>query len=89
MINNATKSQLKQKIDISKQKFNKKFNRNYLSSDSESECETNKKAKKDSSILDKSKTIKKSAKEANIMHGATVVPEAAHLKFRRLLDKKK
>ena len=73
--------------------------KNYLSSsDSESsssESEGNKKKKKVSK-LPKSKTIKKplpvektKKHTGAVMHGATVVPEAAHVKFKKLLEKKR
>ena len=71
-----------------------------LSSQSESSEEEHQKPEKgSSSIKDKSvkkqtaKVISKQPKKANLasrkdMHGATVVPVAAHLKYKKLLEKK-
>ena len=72
----------------------KKSTKKNMLSDSESDSEEQAKEKKSVKKLSSSKTISKPSRNggglvaSQGMHGATVVPIAAHLKYKKLLDKK-
>ena len=95
MIRNALGSQ---QILEDEKKLKIKANRNLMSSDSDEEDDKRKASKETvklaSSKLAKSKAISKSkissskGASGRDMHGATVVPIAAHLKYKKLLEKK-